>query len=1849
MLFSWGPGNDTESSTLTYNLRVGTVSGGNDIVSGEIPLEIGNAGFKTTKILQRPLAQDTYFWSVQSIDGALARSEWSQEDILNVQQFVSSSQILRSLKSSAMDWGDYDNDGDVDLVITGQNRSGEAQSLIYENSTAGLSIKNDAGIQALQNGDAAWGDADNDGDLDLVALGEDSFENRGGALYLADLDGSEQSFRLGTELQNLSSSSADWGDVDNDGDLDLAVLGQSDDVIDGVLQSYTRVLINDGLGDFEDGNFGLEGLNNGEVAFADMDGDGDLDLAANGSNVGGERRFLLARNESGSLINVEQTLIALESSDLAWGDVDGDGDMDLAVGGIAETGVTTAIYTNDGNGDFTPLDGVQLTGMQVGDIVWGDYDNDQDLDLVLAGNNGEAPFLDIYENTDSGFEIENILILTGVDFSSLALIDHDGDGDLDLFSAGSDAGFSSSTTINDNLESQFNRNPNPRVPVVVGAADSANTVRLTWKLGVDENDSTPQSLTYNVRVGTSSGGDDILSGNQAVGPGSAGNNLFQDLNGLSSGTYYWSVQAVDDGWARSDWSDPASFIVDTVAPTIAGVNLSRSQVGIGHTLTLALQILDEHSGLDPTRPPDVTAAIGDSVIPFQQLQFTADTWTGELTITSEHPSGNATLSVSGARDRRLNTLAQFDSTDVFLVDTETPRLIATEPADGASEIPAATSQVTLTFSEPIDPLSVTADNFLIRLGISPLGQLTAPSYDADERTVTLLPEGGLLPGSTYEVEVSAAIADLVGNRPDNASIVRFSTRIPVLLSTVPPANEIGTSLEEGRLTATFDAPILTGLLAADPNAVQVLAEDETQALLETPVFNAENNTLSFALVDGLKPGTRYEVVLASLLGGTLRLGQGDYSWSFQTPVPNLSSSVPAEGDTTVLAATTAVVLQFDNPVDGSALTTDAVSVLEGGEQRAIQTLEYNPEILTVRIEAQGGLRAGSGYTVSLPRAVGGPQRDGPYTLRFSTAVPRVVSLNPEADAQGVRVDLDEASVSFTVPIDANKLTADNFQLLRGAELLTLRPGDPVDRGDGRYGLAPEAGWNAGSAYRVRIAPGVSGPLGLGQPISWRFETAIPRVVDVEPDSNAVDVAVSQVEATVQFTVPIDADQVVAENFTIAREGVNLPLRPGDPVDRGDGRYGLAPEAGWNAGSAYRVRIAPGVSGPLGLGQPISWRFETAIPRVVDVEPDSNAVDVAVSQVEATVQFTVPIDADQVVAENFTIAREGVNLPLRSGDPVDRGAGRYGLAPASGWQVGSRYSIQIAPGVSGPLGPDIPVSWQFQTDVPALASVAPASGDTSIADLSMSVTAAFDSPLDETALLLTGNVSMLQQGIAVDLVGGGPAYNSNTNTVTLAPVGGLRAGTNYRVQIASVAGGPLRQEVGDFAWEFSTRIPDITRTVPGDQATITSGRQRVQVVLTGPISQDLITPQNLRLSQSGVPLVLEASAFGYDATTFSVLFPQIDFLSGNAYQTLVSSRLYGPLGTARPDHQWNFRTQIPEVVATRPEANEEGVSSATPTIQVEFSGSVARQLETDFQLLARALGDPQAAAQVVPITGFGADENGTTISFSPEGGLQAFTEYQIEMAREVLGQLAETGFSFRFRTAARLANAALGGSIELYFPPNALDGGASEVLIRPLADPPAKRTVQDSELTRISRAFAISAPGATLRKPVTLTVAYSGDESAAVQDPSKLAVFVLSGGVWGRVGGVPDANSREVTTTIDALGTFAIFQDLRTQVGKLAIRQLDCQPRAFAPGGTRFKRETDISFDLTGPADVTVRVYNASGRLERVIVRDRALAPGRVSFEWDGRDEDRNTVSSGLYIVVVNAGDTRQEKVVAVVK
>ena len=157
-LFSWSAGQDIESAALSYNIRIGTEPGSGDIFSATVPLGAGNAGLQTSFSLQRSLAPDRYFWSVQAVDGGFARSEFTADGEFRVEQFVSSDQQLRNLQQSSMAWGDIDDDGDPDLALMGRNRSGDPRSLIYVNQNRVLTLDIEAGITPLRNGDVAWGD-----------------------------------------------------------------------------------------------------------------------------------------------------------------------------------------------------------------------------------------------------------------------------------------------------------------------------------------------------------------------------------------------------------------------------------------------------------------------------------------------------------------------------------------------------------------------------------------------------------------------------------------------------------------------------------------------------------------------------------------------------------------------------------------------------------------------------------------------------------------------------------------------------------------------------------------------------------------------------------------------------------------------------------------------------------------------------------------------------------------------------------------------------------------------------------------------------------------------------------------------------------------------------------------------------------------------------------------------------------------------------------------------------------------------------------------------------------------------------------------------------------------------------------------------------------------------------------------------------------------------------------------------------------------------------------------------------------------------------------------------------------
>lgn len=258
----------------------------------------------------------------------------------------------------------------------------------------------------------AWSDFNGDGFLD-VAVG-----NYGGGNQLFLNDGTGV-FAGQSQFGSFATFAVVWADVDEDGDSDLAV-GNG-------LNMPNYLYINNGDGTFtQQAQFGLD--RTCALAWADCDDDGDLDLAVGNGilNVPGQNR--LYRNNGDGTFTGEDQFGNGETASVAWGDYDRDGDPDLAVGnGGFHAPAQNYLYTNNGNGTFA-----QQAQFGMGDstsVVWGDADNDGDLDLAV-GNWGDGQDV-LYVNNGDGTFVER-RAFGSRDANTIAWGDYDNDGDLDL-------------------------------------------------------------------------------------------------------------------------------------------------------------------------------------------------------------------------------------------------------------------------------------------------------------------------------------------------------------------------------------------------------------------------------------------------------------------------------------------------------------------------------------------------------------------------------------------------------------------------------------------------------------------------------------------------------------------------------------------------------------------------------------------------------------------------------------------------------------------------------------------------------------------------------------------------------------------------------------------------------------------------------------------------------------------------------------------------------------------------------------------------------------------------------------------------------------------------------------------------------------------------------------------------------------------------------------------------------------------------------------------------------------------------------------------------------------------------
>jgi len=478
---------------------------------------------------------------------------------------------LTGVYQSAVVWGDIDNDGDLDLVLAGFDSSDVRYSKIYENSGSPQhNLVFSQSLTGVSYSSLTWGDYDRDGDLDLALSGQTEaapgrftkiYRNDGGILTDS-----------GIELIPVWAGSLAWGDYDNDGDLDLALTGWNNIVTP---YNHSKIYRNDAGTFVEDTSQNLIGVQRSSIAWADYDNDGDLDIVLTGWD-GSERISKIYKNSGGPgyKLSESQTLTAVDYGSVAWGDYDNDGDLDLALCGDDGTNKRFLIYNNnDGTLDTTnpiePMGGNQ--GVIYGSLGWGDADNDGDLDLAICGYDGANERFLIYKydgGTSFTLDQEPMGTNKGVQKGSLAWADLDMDADLDLVLTGHD-GSGAVSKIFENDESQSGLNgknivPTPPTSLVCNYADGKLT--LIWSDGADNattssGKKTPASgLYYNIRVGSERGADDLIAAR--YGTPLLGSFLSKKKSGgqntltfrVYGKGYYWSVQTIDTTLGFS-WSD----------------------------------------------------------------------------------------------------------------------------------------------------------------------------------------------------------------------------------------------------------------------------------------------------------------------------------------------------------------------------------------------------------------------------------------------------------------------------------------------------------------------------------------------------------------------------------------------------------------------------------------------------------------------------------------------------------------------------------------------------------------------------------------------------------------------------------------------------------------------------------------------------------------------------------------------------------------------------------------------------------------------------------------------------------------------------------------------------------------------------------------------------------------------------------------------------------------------------------------------------------------------------------------------------------------------------------------------
>jgi len=322
---------------------------------------------------------------------------------LNAQQFggETGAWILKIMYGDIKS-ADLDGDGDQDLIVSGQaGFQGNGQTYIYLNNGSGFSLHQYTDLPHILFSSIATGDIDNDGDIDLFLSGIPSFGENHTSVYTND------GYANFTEkdpyaLAAVALGSSIFFDANGDKSLDLFYFGRGSG-----FAGVTKLYLNNGNGQFTDTPIAIDGFQSGSVVAEDYDKDGDQDLLISGQmNPNGDHTKLFNNDGNAVFTEVQHAFIGIYDGSAAFSDIDNDDDLDIIVNG-RRNGVNTyhsQFHLNDGAGNYTNVGNRGLDSLGGCALALADIDMDGDEDVFLTGKSKVgADTCALYYNQDGFF------------------------------------------------------------------------------------------------------------------------------------------------------------------------------------------------------------------------------------------------------------------------------------------------------------------------------------------------------------------------------------------------------------------------------------------------------------------------------------------------------------------------------------------------------------------------------------------------------------------------------------------------------------------------------------------------------------------------------------------------------------------------------------------------------------------------------------------------------------------------------------------------------------------------------------------------------------------------------------------------------------------------------------------------------------------------------------------------------------------------------------------------------------------------------------------------------------------------------------------------------------------------------------------------------------------------------------------------------------------------------------------------------------------------------------------------------------------------------------------------------